>query len=292
MNLGIRATGRLSMQKKPLSSSARITTLLPEPESPVTTIMSRPSAINSKEALSYQLRFCPADRLPLRAPLELSVLLFDDCENLCAAFFLHEPEPKVAIFEQAGDSCQGLQMVRGGVFRRYQHEEEMGQAAVERIEIDPLRASGQKPAHLFHPGRLAVRNRHPLADRGGADLFPLEQGVEQPPGVQGRILPRHPIRHLLDGALFVRGLEAGDDPRSSQKIRDLQSFTFLRRSLALVLCFLTSCSTLSMTRSMAEYRSAVSSRPWMVSWRACSVTSATCRSLESTDSTTWAYSGL
>src|SRR5207302_10804235 len=91
MNLGIKGAGRLSMQKKPRSSKARMATLFPEPERPVMTIISRPSAIRE---------------------LKLLIFLSDGLKDLLARLSFHQPASEGFVFQQTRHPRQAFQMIR------------------------------------------------------------------------------------------------------------------------------------------------------------------------------------
>src|SRR5262249_36607821 len=163
--------------------------------------------------------------------------------------------------------------------------------AVGRREFGARRAAREGPGGFPPPEDFPGRDRAALADRRAADLLALEQRFEQFLGIQRRIERREPIGELLQHRALLLLLEIGDDPARVQKVGELQDLAFLRLSVDFVLCFRICCSILSISRSIAEYRSVVSSRPCSVTPRACIVSSATCRPCDSTARTTCASSG-
>ena len=78
-------------------------------------------------------------------------------------------------------------MIRGGIFRGDQHKEQVRGTAIQRRKIDPLRTAGEDAQDALHIPELSMRNSHPLADRGGADAFPLQENFEYSFLVQGWI---------------------------------------------------------------------------------------------------------
>src|ERR671919_1563550 len=141
MNLGISGAGRLSMQKKPSSSKARIATLFPEPDRPVTTIISRPSAIRR---------------------LEFLILFNDGLKDLLARFCFHQMASKDFVFEQARNPGERFEMISRGIFGSDQNKKQVSGCAVQRSEINAFRAAGENADHPINTRELSVRDSHPL----------------------------------------------------------------------------------------------------------------------------------
>src|SRR5207245_7808669 len=165
MNLGIKGAGRLSMQKKPRSSKARMATLFPEPERPVMTIISRPSAIRE---------------------LKLLIFLSDGLKDLLARLSFHQPASEGFIFQQTRNPRQGFQMISGGIFRSDQHKEQVRGTAIQRRKIDPsgLRAKTPKtrstsrsfPCGIATPSPIAVVLMRSRSRRTSSILFLSKDG--------------------------------------------------------------------------------------------------------------------
>src|SRR5438094_10526028 len=102
MKLGIKGAGRLSMQKKPRSSKARMATLFPEPERPGMTIISRPSAIRE---------------------LKLLIFLSDGLKDLLARLSYRQPASQGVIFQQTVNPRHGFQMIIVGILSNDRHIE-------------------------------------------------------------------------------------------------------------------------------------------------------------------------
>src|SRR5512143_978120 len=93
--------------------------LLPEPESPLTTTTSRPGV---------------TDAPPSRS--ELLILLADEAEQRAAIRRGQQALAKRAVLEEPRHPGQRLEMLADRVLGGDEEEEEMGGAAVERLEVD------------------------------------------------------------------------------------------------------------------------------------------------------------
>src|SRR5439155_3007755 len=128
----------------------------------------------------------PSKSLPVarsRSPVAASVLvvlfpyrLVDLLRAVCRA----ESLAKILVSEQARYPCQGLQMRSRGILRSDEKKEEVGETAVERLEVDAGSATPEGGDHSGEFGELAMRDGDALADRGGAELLALGQDLHAP----------------------------------------------------------------------------------------------------------------
>src|SRR5688572_2668884 len=125
-------------------------------------------------------------------------------------------------------------------------------AAVQRGEVDALRAARENSQYPLHPGKLAVWDRHAFADCSCADSLPFRENLKNFFFIKRRITGGQLAGHLLKDRTFVAAGEVWNDCFPRQKIRDLHAYVLRRLSLVLPFCFWTWRSSLSITMSMAE----------------------------------------
>src|SRR5262249_10849575 len=91
------------------------------------------------------------------------------------------------VLQEPRDARQRLQMRARRVLGSDQEEEEVRRIAVERLEIDPLPAAGERGEHPLDARELAVRDRHPFAERGAVQALAAFQGLDEPLAVELRM---------------------------------------------------------------------------------------------------------
>ncbi len=84
----------------------------------------------------------------------------------------------VLIAQQPRDPRQRFQMIGARALRRQQQEHQIDRLAVHRLEIDRPIEAGKQPEQLFQLGQLAVRDGDAIPHRGGSELLPLQQDLE------------------------------------------------------------------------------------------------------------------
>src|SRR6478609_4865154 len=84
----------------------------------------------------------------------------------------------VLVAEETGDAGQCLEVIGAGAFGGEQQEDEINRLAIHRFEIDRTIETREQPEDLFQLGQLAMGNGDAVADRGGAELLPLQQHLE------------------------------------------------------------------------------------------------------------------
>ena len=90
-----------------------------------------------------------------------------------------------------------------------QSEHQIHRLIVDRIELDRLGQPGKYPMNAIDAGEFAVRNGDAVAEAGGTELLPPEQGLEHHPGLElGEAGGKD--RKLLQQLLLVGCLEIGD----------------------------------------------------------------------------------
>src|SRR6185369_16220516 len=136
--------------------------LLPEPDRPVTTTTSRLALTDSP---------------PCRS--KLLILLADEAEELGAVAGGDQFVAKPAILEQARHTRQRLQMLADRILGGDQQKEQVGRAAVERIEIDPASMAAKRTDDPLQAGHLAVRDGDAVADRRAAEPLPVPQHFDE-----------------------------------------------------------------------------------------------------------------
>src|SRR3954468_9884322 len=84
----------------------------------------------------------------------------------------------VLVAQKAGDAGERLEVIGAGAFGGEQQEDEIDRLAVHRFEIDWTIETREQAEDLFQLGQLAVGNGDAVADRGGAELFALQEHLE------------------------------------------------------------------------------------------------------------------
>src|SRR5512139_1394567 len=102
--------------------------LFPEPDSPLTTTTSRPGVTG-----------------PPPAGSELLILLADEAEERGAVGGGEQAFAEGAVLEQARHPRQRLEVLSHRILGRDEEEEEMGGAAVERLEVDAGGVAAERP---------------------------------------------------------------------------------------------------------------------------------------------------
>ena len=165
----------------------------------------------------------------------------------------HELAAEFFVFEQSRYPSQRFQVIGRGVFRRDQHEKQVRRRAVQRREIDAFGTARKNTQDSFNAGQLAVWNSDALADRGGADLFSIEEHVEYGFLFQRRMMGRQPIGHFFESSILFPAAERGNDGLYVNKVGDLHALGLLRLSLVFAFCFFICRSILSIAKSIAAY---------------------------------------
>ena len=101
----------------------------------------------------------------------------------------------------------------------------MHDLAVKAGEIDALAADGHRPDEAVDAGVLRVRNGDSAADAGAAEFLALENRLDDALVFIlldfARFAKR--LHHFSDGALFVDGLQFGEDSLATDKVRKSNS---------------------------------------------------------------------
>src|SRR5438105_13997121 len=117
------------------------------------------------------------------------------------------------------------------VFRGDQQEEELRQAAVERLEIDSRAAAAEGRDDSGELRHLAVRDRDALTDRRGAELFALEQHVDEALLRDGGMALGERRRELLEDGELRGPFEVGDDVFEGEDVEDLHGPSLASESI-------------------------------------------------------------
>src|SRR5262245_30398729 len=130
-----------------------------------------------------------------------------------------QPFAERLVAEHLGKFREYLQVQVGGAVGHQQHEDEADRLAVGRVERDRLLHPHERADRLLQPLDPAVRDRDPLAEAGGAELFPREQAVEHLAACDlVMVLEQQP--DLLEDALLAARVELQDDVRRRQQLAD------------------------------------------------------------------------
>lgn len=79
------------------------------------------------------------------------------------------------------NSGQGLEVIRAGTLGREQQENQIDRLVVQCFEIDRRFKTCENTGDLMNAVELAMRNGDAVAHTGGAELFTLEDDVENFP---------------------------------------------------------------------------------------------------------------
>src|SRR5688500_17893112 len=94
-------------------------------------------------------------------------------------------------------------MIRRGAFGRDENEKQMRRTAIQRIEIDTLRAARKDTVYPLQVRQFAVRYGNPFTDGGGTDSFALHEHAQHPLWVEIGIVRGEPSGQLFqNGILF------------------------------------------------------------------------------------------
>ena len=119
---------------------------------------------------------------------------------------------------QAGDLGQRPHVRAGVVHPRQEHEHHPHLLAVDRLELDALGGDPEGRRQRRNRGMLAVRNRHALADAGGALGLAGPDGRQRPRPV-GHLAGRdEDVDHLLEAGFLVAAFQADLDDRFVEQI--------------------------------------------------------------------------
>src|SRR5690348_3425395 len=116
-------------------------------------------------------------------------------------------------------------MIRTRALRRQQQKNEIDRLAIERIEFDRTIESCEQSKQVIEFGQLAMRDGDAVSDRRRAELFPLQQSLEDFALAQTRE-GRRACRQFLDRLLLSVDLQCGND-RSEEHTSELQSLVHL-----------------------------------------------------------------
>src|SRR5438105_5705706 len=141
------------------------------------------------------------------------------------------------VAEHLRELGQDLQMLFGRFFRNQQHEHQRHRAAVGRVEGHRLREADERAERFLQALDAPVRDRHALAQTGGAQALAREQAVEYE-AAREAVLILEQQTHLLEQALLARHLQVGDHVGRSEKFGDeahweARDYTRLSKRLSL-----------------------------------------------------------
>src|SRR6185436_117926 len=121
--------------------------------------------------------------------------------------------------EHLGQLGEDLQVLLGGLFGHEQHEDEVDRVAVGCIERHRLGEAQEGAARLLQPLDASMRDRHALAEAGGAEALAREQAVEHH-AARDRVLVLEQQAGLLEQALLARDLQIESDMFRRQEFGD------------------------------------------------------------------------